>query len=391
MKIIEINGADFDQTKFVQHFWQQQPLLIRSLFSKELALINPEELAGLACEDEIESRIVSEVYAEGKTTWQVENGPFEEDRFQELPDEKWSLLVQSADHWSPDVHELLTSFRFLPAHILDDVMVSFAPQGGGVGPHFDYYDVFLVQGLGSRRWQIGQSCDESTSVSVTSQLLILDDFQEQQSFILETGDVLYLPPKLAHWGTALEDCITYSVGFRTPSVSQSIIAFTDEMTEQLNEKERLLFPVASDPFQINVETISGIKNQLASYLLDEAKLLKWYGCFATEAKNEYSVLALEEPIDQNELMRLLNSGSLIYKNEGSRFIYSENDVTHLFVDGEHYALSNRLKHLAADLAKLLCEKNSYSKSELKDLLADESFTTLLMTLLNNGSLYFEDL
>ena len=174
MPITEINYSEFNQEKFINEYWQKQPLLIRSLFPKNLALISPEELAGLACEQGIESRIVRESVEKGRLNWALEHGPFDEAIFQNLPDQSWTLLVQSVDHWNQGVNQLLTPFRFLPAHILDDVMVSFAPKGGGVGPHFDYYDVFLVQGLGSRQWRVGQECDENTPAKVSKQLLIID-------------------------------------------------------------------------------------------------------------------------------------------------------------------------------------------------------------------------
>jgi 50S ribosomal protein L16 3-hydroxylase len=389
MSITEIAYSEFSKEKFLKDYWQKKPLLIRAFLPENLALISPEELAGLACEEGIESRIVRKSIEQGRESWSLEHGPFEEYIFEELPDKSWTLLVQSVDHWNHEVNELLTPFRFLPAHILDDIMVSFAPKGGGVGPHFDYYDVFLVQGLGSREWRIGQECDENTSAKVSKQLLILDEFIEQQNFVLHTGDVLYLPPKLAHWGTALEDCITYSVGFRTPSLEQSIIAFTDTLCEELKPSERLVFPLAADPFQIDTQLIGAVKQQIEKNLLNDKKLLRWYGCFATEAKNENSILALAEKISIHELMQLITSGEIIYKNEGSRFIYAIGECVSIFVDGKHYPLDKALENFA----KLLCEKWQFDLAQMGFLdfvRNNNSLTNLLLELVNNGSLYFEE-
>jgi 50S ribosomal protein L16 3-hydroxylase len=383
MKVIEFKSESFDKKFFLDNYWGKIPVLIRGMFSENLSLIEPDELAGLACEEGIESRIVSEIINDNKSTWVLENGPFEEAKFQLLPNKNWSLLVQSVDHWNTGVADLLTSFRFLPAHILDDIMVSFAPEGGSVGPHFDYYDVFLVQGLGARSWKIGQQCDSSSPVSIHSQLLILDNFIEVQSFDLKTGDVLYLPPKVAHWGIALEDCITYSVGFRTPSVSQSIIAFTDALTETLEEDKRLSFNNSNNPYEINASTIADLKKQLQTELLNDNKLIEWYGKFATEPKNENTIVPLENQLSEQTLLQKLKKGYALLKNEGSRFIFQEETIYKLFVDGESYALEK--KH--AELMHFLCEGTSYHGENIILYFEEKPLADLLVTLVNKGSLY----
>ena len=138
--------------EFLAEYWQKKPLLIRNAIPNFIAPIEGDDLAGLSLEEEVESRLVI------GDDWQLEHGPFEESRFETLPDRNWTLLVQGVDLWIPEVADLLKSFDFLPAWRVDDIMVSYAEDGGNVGPHFDYYDVFLLQGSGQRHWQVGKLC-----------------------------------------------------------------------------------------------------------------------------------------------------------------------------------------------------------------------------------------
>src|SRR5690606_11456768 len=197
--------------RFLSEYWQKKPLLMRQVASG-LAHPDANTLAGLALEDEVESRLIS---GHDLGPWNLQNGPFQERDFDLMPKENWTLLVQSVDCFLTEVSLLLDYFDFLPAWRLEDIMISYAAKGGSVGPHFDQYDVFLVQASGSRRWQIGQRCDGSTLLLPHDDLKLLADFQVQEELVLEAGDVLYLPPDLAHWGIAeSDDCITWSVGLR---------------------------------------------------------------------------------------------------------------------------------------------------------------------------------
>ena len=190
---------------------------------------------GLACEDSIESRLI----VQGRKGWKVEHGPFAEARFGKLGKHPWTLLVQAVDHVVPDVAALIAPFRFVPDWRIDDVMVSYASDGGGVGPHFDQYDVFLVQGLGRRRWQVGGLCDEATALLPNQDLRLLADFAATDEWVLEPGDILYVPPRFAHNGIAEgDDCMTYSIGFRAPSRSELIGHWSDQVLEGLGEDDR---------------------------------------------------------------------------------------------------------------------------------------------------------
>ena len=190
--------GDLSADAFLQRYWQKKPLLIRNALANYQSPISADELAGLALESEVESRLV-ETHG---MDWSLKHGPFNEDDFLGLPEQDWTLLVQGVDLWVPEVQALLSKFAFLPPWRVDDVMVSFACPGGSVGPHFDQYDVFLLQVEGQRRWQIGGECSSNTPLRDDSPLRILKEFEAEEEWLLEPGDMLYLPPGVAHWGVA---------------------------------------------------------------------------------------------------------------------------------------------------------------------------------------------
>lgn len=214
--------------QFMAEYWQKKPLLIRGAIPGFQGLLTPDELAGLACETEVPSRLIQFDLARAQqgAGWQVTQGPFDEDDFSALPPQHWTLLVQGLNHLLPEAQALLDHFNFIPTARLDDVMVSYAPTGGGVGPHLDSYDVFLLQGAGKRRWSISQQADKR--LIADAPLRILADFVSEQEWVLEAGDMLYLPPNVAHWGVAEDDdCMTYSIGFRAPAARELAVEFLD--------------------------------------------------------------------------------------------------------------------------------------------------------------------
>ncbi|RZA23956.1 MAG: cupin domain-containing protein, partial [Proteobacteria bacterium] len=270
--------------EFLRDYWQKKPLLVRHAFTDFENPLSADELAGLALEEEVESRIVIE---HGAQPWEMRRGPFAEDEFSKLPETEWTLLVQAVDQFVPEVAELLEHFRFLPSWRIDDVMISFAAPGGGVGPHFDNYDVFLLQGQGKRNWKVGQMCDSQSPLLDHPDLRILADFQQSEEWTLEPGDMLYLPPRLAHCGVAVDDCMTYSVGFRAPSAAEVLTHFTDFLSQFLPDEERYsdadAVP-AVDPHQIQHDALDRLKRLLAEHMSDERLLLTWFGQFMTEPR-----------------------------------------------------------------------------------------------------------
>jgi 50S ribosomal protein L16 3-hydroxylase len=274
--------------EFLSEYWQKKPLLIRNAIPGFVSPLTPDELAGLALEEEVESRIILE---QGATApWELQTGPFDEHVFSQLPETHWSLLVQAVDLWIPEVKALLSRFNFLPPWRLDDIMVSYAPLGGSVGPHFDYYDVFLLQGLGQRRWQVGGRCDQKSPRLAGTLLRILSDFQAVDEWVLNPGDMLYLPPQYAHWGIAENDCLTYSIGFRSPSLADMVGDLATELMTQDHpayfRDPKLTAKMANE--SIPPEFIQQLKSMLNDLLNDDNLLQDWFARYMTAPKySEY--------------------------------------------------------------------------------------------------------
>lgn len=208
--------GDISPEEFLSDYWQKKPLLIRGGFSADPALITPEELAGYSLDDDIESRLIQ--HNSQQQRWQLSHGPLEETVFEELGEENWTLLVQSLDYFHPPLQELTKACNFLPRWRLDDIMVSFATAHGGVGPHLDKYDVFLVQGQGQRRWRVGFKDQKVSTLNPHPQIAQVAPFEATMDVIVNPGDVLYIPPNTPHWGVSVDNSITYSIGFRAPNI-----------------------------------------------------------------------------------------------------------------------------------------------------------------------------
>jgi 50S ribosomal protein L16 3-hydroxylase len=281
-------------SEFIRDYWQQKPLLIRQAVPGFVSPVSPEELAGLTLEPEIESRLVIETPgAHGISQWDLEHGPLEESRFAHLPASHWTLLVQAVDQLFPEVHQLLNRFRFIPNWRLDDVMLSYAADGGGVGPHFDHYDVFLLQGQGRRRWRLGPVVDAQTPMRQDTDMNILAAFTTTDEWVLEPGDMLYIPPQVAHWGIAEGPCMTYSIGFRAPSSSEILLEYTQHLAETLEAHDRFTdakFPPQSHPGEISPWAIARLQAQVRQLLDQPEALAHWFGCYMTEAKRQTPAL-----------------------------------------------------------------------------------------------------
>lgn len=371
--------------EFLRDYWQKKPLLIRQAIPSFESPISPDELAGLSLEDDVESRLVIE---HGETPWELRRGPFSDDTYQSLPERDWTLLVQTVDQLVPEVAELLEHFRFLPNWRIDDVMVSFAAPGGGVGPHFDNYDVFLLQAHGQRRWRIGQVCDGETPMLPHAELRILSEFQETEDWVLEPGDMLYLPPKLAHFGTAEDACMTYSIGFRAPSAAEVLTHFTDFLAQFLPDEERYsdadLTP-AEDPYQIQSDALDRLRAMLTEHMGDERLLLTWFGQFMTEPRYPERVQGPE--IEESQLLGALNDGAILVRNLSARLAWSEVDIgLLLFASGQSRLLPEHLK----ELLKLICSADALHAENLAPWLNDEDGRSLVLELVKQGSLEFAD-
>ncbi|WLI27452.1 cupin domain-containing protein [Pseudomonas rhodesiae] len=371
--------------EFLRDYWQKKPLLIRQAIPDFESPIDADELAGLALEEEVESRLVIE---HGERPWELRRGPFAEDAFSTLPEREWTLLVQAVDQFVPEVAELLEQFRFLPSWRIDDVMISFAAPGGSVGPHFDNYDVFLLQAQGKRNWKIGQMCNSESPLLQHADLRILAEFEESAEWVLEPGDMLYLPPRLAHYGIAEDDCMTYSVGFRAPSAAEVLTHFTDFLAQYLTDEERYtdadVQPV-SDPHQIQSDALDRLKSLLAEHMSDERMLLTWFGQFMTEPR--YPELVAGEELGEEDFINSLEDGAILVRNPSARMAWSEvDDDVLLFASGQSRYLPGKLR----ELLKMICSADALHAENLGPWLADEDGRALLCELVKQGSLRFAD-
>ncbi|XXF06778.1 cupin domain-containing protein [Pseudomonas sp. D1-3] len=369
--------------EFLRDYWQKKPLLVRQAIADFESPISPDELAGLALEEEVESRLVLE---HGETPWEVRRGPFAEDAFAELPERDWTLLVQAVDQFVPEVAELLGQFEFLPKWRIDDVMISFATPGGGVGPHFDNYDVFLLQAHGRRRWQIGQMCDAASPLLPDLDMKILAQFDQTEEWVLEPGDMLYLPPLLAHCGTAEDDCMTYSVGFRAPSAAEVLTHFTDFLGQFLPDETRYSDADAaptSDPHEIQRDALDRLKALLAEHMSDERLLMTWFGQFMTEPKYPELVAGIE--IDEDGFLDQLEDGAILIRNPSARLAWSEvGDGLVLFASGQSRLVSASLR----ELLKMICSADALHLENLGPWLGDDEARELVLELAKQGSLEF---
>lgn len=267
--------------EFLEQYWQKKPLLIRGAMPDFKGLLSAEELAGLACEEDAQSRLVS--YVCGK--WQLEQGPFDEARFHALPKKSWSLLVQGVNHHLPEAAALLQQFDFIPHARLDDLMVSYAPDGGGAGPHVDSYDVFLLQGLGKRLWRI--SGQKDLTLVEDAPLRILKNFETEQEWLLQPGDMLYLPPQIAHWGIAVGDCMTYSIGFRAPSAQELTSQFMDYLQKRINIEGMYADPGLKSthhPAEISRPMVSQVSKMLSRIKWRREDVARFLGSYLSEPK-----------------------------------------------------------------------------------------------------------
>lgn len=372
--------------EFLRDYWQKKPVLIRNAWPSFEPLLSAEELAGLSLEEEIESRIVQE---EGPNEpWQVSSGPFNEETYQGLPKEKWTLLVQAVDQWIPEAADLLEHFRFIPSWRIDDLMISYAVDGGSVGPHYDQYDVFLLQAEGQREWRLGQMCSEESAVVQGPKIRLLEHFEESERLLLNPGDMLYLPPALAHHGIARGECMTYSIGFRAPSVAELSQVLADDVSQHSSDDLRyqdkdlsrqadngLITPAASQRF----------RQLLSDILDDDVRLQNTLGRLMTEPKYPDYLPEVLEDIEWADLAAALEDDDDAWRRaEFARFAFSEHPQHLCF-----YALgmSRNFSLKQRPLLAYLANQNQYDGSQLLQLSDNDEAQALLLQLWQRQYIY----
>jgi len=375
---VKMNLNNFDVKIFLNDYWQKKPMVIRNAFNDPFWL-EPDDLAGLSLEEDAESRLI----VQDKNNWKLENGPFDAERFSSLPEFDWTLLVQGVDQWVPEIKEILTAFDFLPSWRLDDIMVSYAPTGGTVSQHYDFYDVFLIQGEGSRKWKVGGLCGSNSELVPNMPVRILKEFEAKLEVTLNPGDMLYVPSTHSHLGVSVENSLTYSVGFRSPSIRDIVDGIATVSLETLMEDERYEDCVESlkaTAGEIPKAAIAQVKDMLSNALLNDDAISAWFGKYVTELK--YSDQAIEA-YDSDCWVDRIKGGESIYRSSTSRFAYMKRNGCTLYVDGQSYKVT-------LPLAEQLSDHDNVDSEVIGCLISDPDNHSTIEQLLACGSLHFDE-
>ncbi len=364
---------------FLRDYWQKRPLLMRHAFPDFEPPLQPNDLAGLACEPAVLARLI--VHDEKRDRWHVNPGPLSEEDFAKTPKDHWTLLVQDVDKWDADVAALLEHFRFLPSWRVDDIMISYAEEGGGVGAHVDQYDVFLLQGIGQRHWAISTDPTAPMEFRHDVELKQLAHFESTNEWLLDPGDMLYLPPGVPHDGVAFGGpCMTLSIGMRAPSQAELTGDLADHIAERLPEELRYADPdltPAKAIGEIDRAAIERLKGALPfAAALDDAMLRDWFGRFITRYRNAQVPAALDKPMSEAAFDKQLDNLPTLLRHPWSRMAWTRaKSGCTLFVSGHAYPAT-----LA--LAQQLCEQREIVLTA-KPAAPEKA---LLLALVNDGHL-----
>jgi len=374
--------------RFLRDYWQKKPLLVRGALPDFADPLTPEELAGLACEEGVESRIVRQ---RGPRAWEVTWGPHPESRFTSLPSTRWTVLVQELNRHVPEAALLLERFSFLPNVRVDDVMVSYAAPGGGVGPHVDSYDVFLVQGMGERRWMYGTKPVKDARLVPGLDLRILERFLPDEDHVLRPGDVLYLPPGFAHHGVAVTPCQTYSVGFRAPGYGEMWKDRARDAARRDASAAALLvdppLAPAANPGAIPPALLARVREAVRAMDTSDAGIDRWFARFATRLTPDHVMPAPRRAPAAAEIVAKLRAGARVARTEEARwaFLPASRGALRLYVGGEEIDVPRE----AADLARALCAARRFDGEGLGPLVRAASARALIVRLFAMGALRFE--
>jgi 50S ribosomal protein L16 3-hydroxylase len=374
-----------DAGAFLAGYWQRRPLLLRRALPGFASPLSAEELAGLACEEGVEARLVLERC--GSRPWEVRHGPFAEEELAALPEDHWTLVVQDVDKHLPEVGRWREAFRFLPDWRADDIMVSYAADGGSVGPHLDEYDVFLIQAEGRRRWLIDPEPASAADFVPGLDLRILADFQARETHLLTPGDVLYLPPGVPHWGIAEGPCMTWSMGFRAPTWSELSVAWCEHAAEHGLPAGRYRDPgirLQADAGEILPEVLATVRETLRRGLEQASgdAFGEWFGRFVTEPKEHLEVFPRPDPTSPTELRKRIAGARGLVRNGFSRMAFARVGAGDhmLFVNGEAHELPAR----HGEFLSLLTAETALPRESLAPWLTKPACLNLLCRLYNEG-------
>ncbi len=369
--------------QFLAEYWQKKPLLVRNAMPEIANILEPNDVMELALDENITARLIKQKDRD-PNQWSVKSSPLLKADFQKMP-KLWTLLVQAVDHYSFDLAELWKKFSFIPQWRRDDIMVSYAPKGGSVGKHFDFYDVFLVQGYGHRRWQLGQMCDAETDFVAGQPLKLLADMDIHFDEVLAPGDLLYVPPGLSHYGVAEDDCLTFSFGFSMPNVSDMM----DRVGDKFSENEVLRNPLV-DIIRDQMSAVGEVTNNELEYLkekimeqLQNSNVLEdAIMTLMSEPKYPENIPEAEE-IGSGDLEEALEEGYKLCLEPSSRLLYTEQDGDVLFwANGEGICISDVFTPILKQLADgqiINLDEKLYDAEILEDIaqLLNESILILV--------------
>ncbi|ACS85856.1 ribosomal protein uL16 3-hydroxylase [Musicola paradisiaca] len=368
---------NIDWQDFMARHWQKSPVIIKGGFTHFIDPITPDELAGLAMENEVDSRLVS--HQDGR--WDVSHGPF--DSYDHLGETNWSLLVQAVHHWHEPSAALMRPFRHLPDWRIDDLMISFSVPGGGVGPHLDQYDVFIIQGTGRRRWRVGAQVPMKQHCPHPD-LLQVDPFEAIIDEALSPGDILYIPPAFPHEGYSLENSMSFSVGFRAPSARELVSGFADYvLTRELGSRRYSdpdILP-RPHPAEILPQEVDQLQQMMLALVQDKESFHRWFGEFVSQSRHELDLAPPEPPYQPGEIYELLQQGESLRRLGGLRV---------LCLDGLCYVNGEALETRHQNALSALARHYTLDSALLGDALDDPAFLAKLAEFINSGYWYFAD-
>ena len=369
---------ELSEQAFLNQYWQKKPLLIKRGFSDFKDPLDANELAGLAMEDSIESRIITN----HNQQWQSHQGPFED--FEILTDEHATLLVQAVDHWHPEAAQLLEPFRFIPNWRIDDLMISYSTPGGGVGPHLDQYDVFIIQGEGKRHWRVGLPDASLKQFAQNKSLLQVEAFTAVNDCVLDPGDILYIPPGCPHEGYAIENALNYSVGFRAPNQQDLLSSFADHIIDTESGQKRYTdhtLALRDSKGELTQSEVDKVKTLMQALIENDNLFKNWLGNTLSQPKHDMDLAPEENPFSTAEIMQQLENDVTFERLGGTRAIYQcIGDELLLSVNGENYPLP--LSDLEA--VKQLTDFIEFDSSLLNSTTPSLDFIETFTTLVNEG-------
>ena len=366
--------------EFLENYWQQHPCLIQQAIPQYRCPLTPDELAGLACEPDISSRIVIE--NPDTATWKVMHGPFTEQVFSELPDSHWTLLVQSVDRYIQPVNELLQHFSFIPNWRIDDVMISYAADQGTVGPHLDSYDVFLLQGLGSRLWQVNADDYTEQDLVPDHELRIIRDFCAANEWTLHPGDMLYLPPGVAHNGIANGPCMTLSIGFLAPAYDELVHDYIDTSTDLRSRYTDPRPGLQPHCGEISQATLATVRQNMRALLADDQALDHWFGKYITGLHDTAEEIQTDNTgLIPGEFKEQFSRTGKLFRKKGLRTAYiHDNDQLTLYINGSAWCLDNRY----LDQVQMITGQMVILHNEVNNLADPSAFLDILYRLYSRG-------